>query len=290
MGIKKKKDNIMRIDMNPKNGVQKDINLYITDEKILYSKAHTHGFFEFMLVLKGKMIQKLNGVNRVLSENDICILRPEAYHSVHTHENSPLILYNFEVDAKYLNELCVSLGFSSVDDILNEVENYTRYTPFDALECMKMITLPANVTNTVRSDVKQSSLKMMIAKLLMTFVLNPSHALTHKKEESIISSMLAILEDKDNFTLSIKDLCEQTFYTQEHITRLFRKANLSSPNRIHMQKKLQYAANLLLNSDLKIIDIAAQCGIDTIAYFTKMFKREYGYSPSSYRKMYRRNI
>ena len=101
--------------------------------------------------------------------------------------------------------------------------------------------------------------------------------------------MLSMLEDIRNFKLSIKEICEKTFYTQEHITRLFQKAGLNSPNRIHLQKKMQYAANLLLNSDMKIIEIAEQCGIETVAYFTKAFKKEYGEPPSVYKKKHRVN-
>ena len=283
----KRKAKITKLEMLPVEGRINDINLYISSENDLYPNPHTHDFFEFCFIHKGKLNQTVDNTKRILSENDVCVLRPEALHNVKKYENHPCILYNFEVNIQYLNELCKSLGYNSADDIFKAVENYTRCSASEISELIKIITTPNILTHRERFQIEQSSLKIVVSKILMRFILNPSHDLIHKKEDSLISTMLSLLEDKNNFNKSIKELCEQSFYTQEHITRLFRKANLNSPNRIHLQKKLQYAANLLLNSDMKIIEVSEACGIETVSYFTKSFKREYGFAPSTYRKMYR---
>ena len=280
---------IKKLDMTPTKGTVKDINLYVVDEKTLYCKSHNHTFFELMLITQGKMRQVINGEERILSENDICLLRPETVHQLFPYEDSPVVFYNFEVRIPYFQTLCETLGFHSVEDIFTKPIAYTRCSAAEQMEYIKIITIPTTRTNLMRSDVKETSLKIIAARMLMRFILEPAPLLLHKKEDNAISMMLALLDDENNFSLTIKELCEKTFYTQEHITRLFQRAGLNSPNRLHLQKKLHHAANLLLNSDLKIIDIAEQCGIETVSYLTKTFKKEYGLSPSTYRKMYKRN-
>lgn len=286
--MKQQKTRVAKLEMNHEHGEHNDINLYICDEKNLYTRAHTHTFFEVMLVIKGKLAHEVNDKEQLLSENDICILRPEAKHAVKRLENTPFLLYNFEVNIQYLHTLCNALGFVSADDIFDAPASYTHCTATEALEYMNILTIPSKITDMMLSSVAQTSLKIIVTKILAGFILHLSRGLQHKKEDSVLSTMLGLLEDKNNFHLTIKALCEQTFYTQEHITRLFKKANLDSPNHIHLQKKLQYAAHLLLNSDIKIINIAEACGIDTLSYFTKTFKREYGLSPSAYKKKYRK--
>ena len=275
---------LKKFDMSPKNGRLDDINLYIYNEKNIYSSLHVHSFYEIVLVISGKAMQSIDGQESVLTENELCILRPEAQHLIKSYGNSPLILYNFEVSKAYMDELCKSLGFSSANETLPSSANYTRYTAASASEHMKLISFPDSLPSLDHPNVQQISLKIIVTKILINSLINPSPLSTNKKEATIIQSMLSMLEDIHNFKLSIKELCEKTFYTQEHITRLFQKAGLSSPNRIHLQKKMQYAANLLLNSNLKIIEIAEQCGIETVAYFTKSFKKEYGEAPSAYKK------
>ena len=63
-----------KVDMLPQNGKSKDINLYISNEKTLYTQTHTHSFFEFMLITKGKLHHSVNDCQRILSENEICVI------------------------------------------------------------------------------------------------------------------------------------------------------------------------------------------------------------------------
>ena len=285
----KNRNTIIRLKMyNNENGIQNDINLYITDNKNVYSTPHTHTFFEFMLVVKGQLTHSVDGNERTLCANDICVLSPDAQHAIKRHDNGEFLLYNFEVRIEYLEILCKALGFPSIEAVFPYHEHYNKATVAETAEYLKIITIPNKVTITAHNEISQTWQKIIIVKLLSGFILHPSQNLVHNKENSIIEKMMALLEDKDNFHLPIKDLCEKAFYTQEHITRLFKKAKLPSPNHVHLQKKLQYAAHLLLNSDMKIINIAEKCGIETVSYFTKTFKREYGSSPSIYKKIYRR--
>jgi AraC-like DNA-binding protein len=47
---------------------------------------------------------------------------------------------------------------------------------------------------------------------------------------------------------------------------------------------MDHAAYLLLSTSLPICEIARACGIPDYNYFSKLFKKEYGCSPTVYRK------
>lgn len=49
-------------------------------------------------------------------------------------------------------------------------------------------------------------------------------------------------------------------------------------------RKLNYAVNLLMHSDLEIIDIIFESGFQSVNYFYHLFKKEYGMSPLQYKK------
>ena len=160
--------------MTPSKGTVKDINLYVIDEKTLYYKPHNHTFFEFMLITQGKMRQVVNGEERILSENDICFLRPETVHQLAPYEDSPVVFYNFEVNIPYFQTLCEALGFHSVEDIFAKPFAYTRCSSSEKMNYIKIITIPAKRTNLMRSDVKETSLKIIVARMLMRFILEPA--------------------------------------------------------------------------------------------------------------------
>ena len=49
------------------------------------------------------------------------------------------------------------------------------------------------------------------------------------------------------------------------------------------------AAELLLSSSKSALEIAADVGVENYTYFTKLFKRKMGFTPSQYRKIQHKN-
>ena len=47
--------------------------------------------------------------------------------------------------------------------------------------------------------------------------------------------------------------------------------------------RIKKAAELLTNTDLKIVDIGIMCGFQDMSYFAKTFRNIYGCTPSKYR-------
>ena len=48
-----------------------------------------------------------------------------------------------------------------------------------------------------------------------------------------------------------------------------------------------YAESLILKTDMEILDVCIEIGIENLGYFYKEFKKRFGMSPSAYRKKYR---
>ena len=71
---------------------------------------------------------------------------------------------------------------------------------------------------------------------------------------------------------------------REHLCRSFQKYLGVSPTACLSAKRLNYAANLLLHSDQKVIDVAYAAGFQSLSRFYHLFKREFGVSPMQYRR------
>ncbi|MBO5899054.1 MAG: helix-turn-helix transcriptional regulator, partial [Clostridia bacterium] len=50
------------------------------------------------------------------------------------------------------------------------------------------------------------------------------------------------------------------------------------------EKRIQHAAHLLATTQLQIQTVALHCGMMDVQYFSKVFKRELGLTPSEYRQ------
>lgn len=66
--------------------------------------------------------------------------------------------------------------------------------------------------------------------------------------------------------------------------RKFKASFNESPKKYILKRKLQKASKLLLSSDLRVSEIAFECGFETISTFNRSFKNLYASSPTAYRK------
>ena len=71
------------------------------------------------------------------------------------------------------------------------------------------------------------------------------------------------------------------------LIRLFKKSLNTTPIQYEIRKKMEYAKGMLLYSNESVAEISDRAGYSDIAYFSKMFKKYTGYSPSEYRKIIR---
>lgn len=82
-------------------------------------------------------------------------------------------------------------------------------------------------------------------------------------------------------------LGELVGFHEYYLNRLFLKHTGLSLHKYLVQVRLKEARRLLLNTELSISTIGEQVGIPNSAYFSDSFSREYGMSPSKYRKAFR---
>ncbi len=67
---------------------------------------------------------------------------------------------------------------------------------------------------------------------------------------------------------------------------LFKNSFGITPNRYIVKLKTEYAKQLLRVAELSVSEVSELCGFSDIYYFSKVFKAEYGISPSDYRKSF----
>lgn len=84
--------------------------------------------------------------------------------------------------------------------------------------------------------------------------------------------------------LTVQDIATECGVTVAKISAMFNEeTNIAIPAFI-TQHRLSQAAQFLLQGNIPISKISAIVGIADHSYFTKLFKKQYGLSPSEYRK------
>ncbi len=83
--------------------------------------------------------------------------------------------------------------------------------------------------------------------------------------------------------ITLNELADYCNLSLSSFKREFAKHYQDTPANYIKTKRLEKAAELLIVADMRITDIAFECGFNELANFTKSFHDKYGVSPSAYR-------
>lgn len=109
-----------------------------------------------------------------------------------------------------------------------------------------------------------------------------------RPEESGSENAIAVVKKyiADNISLKIQreELAKIVYLNPDYLTKLFRKQMGVTLGEYILQKRLALAKQLLLNTNLSILDISERVGITDASYFIRTFKKQIGVTPQQYRE------
>jgi AraC family transcriptional regulator, glycine betaine-responsive activator len=97
----------------------------------------------------------------------------------------------------------------------------------------------------------------------------------HPKLSQVIQMMEAAIEEP----ISPADLAEDVGMSTRQLERLFRRYLNRSPKRYYMELRLQKARNLLMQTDMSVINVALACGFASPSHFSKCYRAHYNTTP-----------
>ena len=92
------------------------------------------------------------------------------------------------------------------------------------------------------------------------------------------------MSERDNYVGGLRKMITLSNYSQEHLTRAFRRYLDITPTQFINEKRMNYAAELLKSSDHEVLDICIMCGCNNLSHFYHLFKKYYKCSPREYVK------
>ena len=97
----------------------------------------------------------------------------------------------------------------------------------------------------------------------------------HPKLSQVIQMMENNIEEPISPSILAKDVGMST----RQLERLFRRYLNRSPKRYYMELRLQKARNLLMQTDMSVINVALACGFASPSHFSKCYRAHYDTTP-----------
>ncbi|MDF2539595.1 MAG: celD, partial [Herbinix sp.] len=258
-------------------------NFHIETSIVHTTPLHFHDYYEFFIITSGKCIHKVNGQDQILSSGSMVFIRPEDKHCYD--------FYN-EEDCQFIN---INFKTEMVEHAFDYIGDRIFVQNLKALELPPSLLLSAIEMETAIAKGEQihqySSFDKIKAKILAKSFLIDSLTyfyLDYKSDQkpSIpvwFDSLLFQMQKKENFCGGLEKLYAISGKSKGHLNRIFKQYLATTPTSYINHLKLTYAKNLLLTTNLDIMEVAFEAGFDNLSHFYHLFREFFGVTPGNIR-------
>ncbi|WP_135554751.1 AraC family transcriptional regulator [Paenibacillus cymbidii] len=106
-----------------------------------------------------------------------------------------------------------------------------------------------------------------------------------KKRERYLEQAIRYMTDRLSDSVTLSGLARHTGVSKQHLIHLFNRETGCPPIEYFLRMKIRRAGQLLDLTDLSIKEISAVVGLSDPYYFSRLFKKVMGCSPTTYRKI-----
>ena len=104
------------------------------------------------------------------------------------------------------------------------------------------------------------------------------------RDSQRMKNMLQYIDEHYSDNITINEIAESVSLSVSECLRCFHRNIGTTPIQYLKSFRIKKAAELLTNTDMKIVDVGIVCGFQDMSYFAKTFRNIYGCTPSKYRE------
>lgn len=252
------------------------------------SFPHFHNFYEMMILLSPKAQHSIAGKLYDIQNNDIVLLAPSVLHRTEFLSGPPSdrIIIDFLLPKQLLD---TDLAYQELLSVFHVPLPVFRFAAAE----QKVLFQPLNeVVQIASQDGNHNVKNMMIQNKFTEFLYllwNLQKDNIYKVEpasemEAKIQAITAYIHSHYEEDLSLDILAKEFYLSVYYLAHQFKAVTGYTVLNYIQLVRVRNAQHLLLNSTLRITEIAERTGFSSSSQFNRVFQKLCGLSPSEYRE------
>lgn len=242
----------------------------IADNEQAHSpRVHYHSNFEVYYLCNGSCRYFIESKTYTLSAGDIVVIPPGAIHKViYETDTHSRLLFNCSADyipasvSKYMDDLAY---FPHSPEIGARIENLYK-------RLRRTVEQP--------DEFSEDTIRCYVMQLFLTMARNCA-VQQLPTDSSFVESALTYIRSNYTSKLTLAEAAKHCAVSPEHLSRVFKKETGFGFNEYLNILRLKKAEAILKSdSNKSIAQVALLCGFNDSNYFSNVFKKNYGISPS----------
>ncbi len=238
--------------------------------------AHIHEDIELVYVLRGGGTAYCDGKRYTLSERSFFLVFPNQVHH-----------YTDCVGGDYI------LLILKPHHLLGNHEIYRKGFPTSAMQQVDSEDTAASLLHTALREYDGNSGDLILQALLTAFfekLIGHYDIAGGTVSSDTVWRILQYCSTHFKEEISVTDVAEELGLSNSTVSHIFgQRLGVRFNDHIHALR-LSEAVQLLHNKHYSVTDVSAMAGFPTIRTFNRAFRKQYGMSPSAYRKTLHRQV
>lgn len=247
-----------------------------------YFRPHTHEYYELFLMLDGNALHKVNGAELPLCRGDLVFIRPFDNHDYLCVGGKPFSMLNIAFSAKICEMLFEYLG-----DGFKKSHLLGAFLPPEVkLSDYELERFEKMMDNIRAIDPKSYGEIGSAFRILIFNVFTRHFSEEVENEEKFpiwLEEMCNKIKKDGNFARGSEYFLSLTNKSREHVSRCMKKHMNVTVSEYINSLRLNFIANMLVNSNHNISDIIFESGFNNISWASEQFKKKYGLTMRQYR-------
>lgn len=227
--------------------------------------------YYFQYLISGKMTVYLNNKRTVMNAGDFIVYYPGTRYHYQNFDDQPISYYWVHFSGWGAAELLKSC------DIANSFIYNIGVSEIISLDLEKIFS-----DFLTRDSFFEISLSECIQKLCIDVARQKKKTGMYEADNQI-DRVLMYIHQNYSSTISVSELASNEYLSNGYMRTLFRARTGMSPQKYLTSLRIITARQLLSDSSMSIGEVANAVGIENQLYFSRIFKKYVGLSPSHYR-------
>lgn len=253
---------------------------------------HTHDFFEMVVIVAGRCGYTYNGRDYEVHAGDAFIVPPGQYHQY--HDQNGLDILNFlwcpdglPLDFQKLKEMSAIRAFLDLEPDSRNAFAFEHHLVLTSEQVAEMEKLHRRMLleEEVLRDGGQLRMTCLLYDVLILLARYYSEMGKNSKPNDILrmEQVAEYIEKNYACHLQREDAAKVFGRGVRMFSDAFNKSFGMSFSDYLTQIRLRHAQQMLVDTQMRITDIALECGFCDSNYFCAVFRKVYGITPRKYR-------
>lgn len=249
---------------------------------------HTHCFYEIFVCTDGKLTINFDDKSITINKNDAIIIPPGISH---TSKNEDLS------SAKAIGFTCLKNSLKSTNDLYNKFLPLINTDNYIILEnCPELCNTVSDIARFAESTTSYIFAIKFAVELLNCITALKNNTEHTKNKATVQAEILEIermmeLDDligkHTRYNLRIEDIAKSLNICRRHLDRISIKRYGKPIYALIIEKRITLAAKMLVETELRIEQIALSVGFNSTNSLYRAFEKKYNCTPNEFRKQKR---